>query len=139
MNFKLKIFLKISSLLLLSGAFFFIYHTFNPSSGQIPFPKCPSYSLLGIVCPGCGSQRAIHHLFHFNISQAFSYNPLLVLTFPFILILIGVTLYNFIFDKKIRLKLLYYPMFTKILLVTVVVYFILRNLPFAYFQIFNPN
>ncbi|MGL5683791.1 MAG: DUF2752 domain-containing protein [Marinifilaceae bacterium] len=49
------------------------------------FPPCPFYKLTGLQCPGCGSQRAIHSLLNGNITQAFGYNPLMVLSIPYLL------------------------------------------------------
>jgi len=43
-------------------------------------PPCVFYSLTGIYCPGCGSTRCLHALVHFDLPQAFSMNPLLVLS-----------------------------------------------------------
>jgi len=65
----------------------FIYVNFNPSENQL-FPKCPVYVTTGYKCPGCGLQRALYHLFNGNIPTAFSYNPLIFILLPYILILI---------------------------------------------------
>ena len=35
------------------------YFYFDPSDSAL-FPKCTFYSLTGLQCPGCGSQRARH-------------------------------------------------------------------------------
>ena len=64
-----------------------VYYSFNPSNMAI-FPKCPFLLLTGLKCPGCGSQRAIHCLLHFDIIGATKYNFLLVAFFPIIVILI---------------------------------------------------
>lgn len=61
------------------------YKTYNPISSNI-FPKCPIFSTIGIKCPGCGSQRAIHHLLNFNIANALKENVLMVLFIPYILL-----------------------------------------------------
>ena len=37
-------------------------------------PPCPTKSLLGIVCPGCGSARMIYSLLHGDLRSALSYN-----------------------------------------------------------------
>lgn len=63
-----------------------IYYFFNPSSNAL-FPKCPFLVLTGLTCPGCGSQRAIHSLLHFNVADAIKYNLLLVLSLPIIAVL----------------------------------------------------
>ncbi|WP_417185896.1 DUF2752 domain-containing protein [Bacteroides sp.] len=63
-----------------------IYFSFNPSRSAI-FPKCPFFALTGLKCPGCGSQRAIHSLLHFNYAEAFRHNALLVVSLPLIIVL----------------------------------------------------
>ncbi|MDR1719139.1 MAG: DUF2752 domain-containing protein [Dysgonamonadaceae bacterium] len=61
-----------------------IYIRFDPAASCF-FPKCPFKLLTGFDCPGCGSQRAIHHLLHLRIAEAFRANALLVAALPYIL------------------------------------------------------
>jgi len=58
------------------------------------FPKCPFRSITGFLCPGCGSQRAMHHLLHGRIATSFQLNQLFI---PFIVYAIAgaVALYFF--------------------------------------------
>jgi len=49
------------------------------------FPRCPFRLLTGYLCPGCGSQRAIHRLLNFDIAGAWRMNPLLVIALPYLL------------------------------------------------------
>lgn len=42
------------------------------------FGVCPSVLLTGLYCPGCGSLRGIHDLFTGNVSEAFGHNVLLI-------------------------------------------------------------
>lgn len=72
---------------LLVVALGFIFFIFNPSTTAL-FPKCPFLMLTGFRCPGCGSQRAVHSLLHLDFTQAFSYNALLVLSLPVIILLL---------------------------------------------------
>ena len=60
------------------------YRNHNPLESNY-FPKCPVYSTTGIKCPGCGSQRAAHHLLNGQVANAFEENPLLILAIPYIL------------------------------------------------------
>ncbi|MGB7786560.1 MAG: DUF2752 domain-containing protein [Salinimicrobium sp.] len=48
------------------------------------FPACPFHSITGLLCPGCGSQRALHHLLNFEIGAAFHQNQLLLIAFPYV-------------------------------------------------------
>ncbi len=48
------------------------------------YPICPFLGMTGYHCPGCGTLRAIHQLLHGNILSALGYNPLALLSLPFI-------------------------------------------------------
>ncbi|MBQ3635359.1 MAG: DUF2752 domain-containing protein [Bacteroidales bacterium] len=68
----------------------YIYRTYDPASGGavIPFPKCPFKVLTGLDCPGCGSQRAIHSLLHGDIVGAWRMNAFMIVSIPYILLLL---------------------------------------------------
>src|SRR5437588_1232375 len=67
-----------------AGAIFLFF--FNPASASNQFfPKCPFRLLTGFQCPGCGSTRAFYQLLHLHPIAAFKFNPLIVLTLPFII------------------------------------------------------
>lgn len=59
----------------------------NPHSTSWPL-KCPLYQFTGLQCPLCGMQRAIHELFHGNITEAWTLNPGFFLFSPYWLILL---------------------------------------------------
>lgn len=61
----------------------FTYGSFDPSASHW-FPRCPFLSLTGWQCPGCGSQRSVHALLHLDVASAWAYNPLLILSLPYI-------------------------------------------------------
>jgi len=61
-----------------------IYYFFSPLESSF-FPQCPFHALTGLDCPGCGSQRVLHHLTHLEIKKAFFSNPLLTIAIPYIL------------------------------------------------------
>lgn len=63
-----------------------IYYSYNPEDYNL-FPQCPFHYLTGLKCPGCGSQRAIHYLLHLDLSKAFKYNALLILSLPIVVVL----------------------------------------------------
>ncbi|MGH9929780.1 MAG: DUF2752 domain-containing protein [Pyrinomonadaceae bacterium] len=49
------------------------------------FPACPFRMVTGFACPGCGSTRGLHRLLHGDLIAAFEFNPLMVLSLPFLL------------------------------------------------------
>lgn len=67
------------------AALVWIYSSYNPGS-HLLFPKCPFLLLTGLECPGCGSQRAIHHLLHLNVTEALRANMLLVVSVPYLIL-----------------------------------------------------
>jgi uncharacterized membrane protein YoaK (UPF0700 family) len=68
---------------LAAGAVFLFF--FNPSSPSNQFfPQCPFRLVTGWQCPGCGSTRAFYQLLHLHPIAAFKFNPLMVLTLPFL-------------------------------------------------------
>lgn len=68
-----------------AGILLVIYAFFDPLQHTF-FPACPFRSFTGLECPGCGSQRALHHLLNFQFLLAFRQNPLLVLSIPYLLL-----------------------------------------------------
>ena len=60
-----------------------VYSLFNPEECQI-FPQCPFRQLTGLLCPGCGSQRAIHQLLNGHLISAIRHNAFLVVMLPWI-------------------------------------------------------
>lgn len=107
-----------------------VYALFNPA--ETPwFPKCPFRMLTGLECPGCGSQRAVHHLLHFDIRGALTENMLLVIAIPYLVV-------GFIFDiiptnneaaLKWR-KRLFGTTAILIVLTIVILFWVLRNVPY---------
>jgi hypothetical protein len=63
-----------------------IYYSFDPNRYHL-FPRCPFFVITGLKCPGCGSQRAVHSLLHFDLLGAIRYNALLVFSIPILLVL----------------------------------------------------
>jgi len=63
--------------------FLFFFNPASPSNQW--FPKCPFRLVTGMQCPGCGSTRAFYQLLHLHPIAAFKFNPLMVLTLPFII------------------------------------------------------
>jgi len=68
---------------LLAAGLIGVYFLLDPE--QHFFPKCPFLWLSGWKCPGCGSQRAVHHLLHGDVLEALRINFLFVLAFPYVI------------------------------------------------------
>ena len=121
-----------SKVLLLAIAIFIvliiIYGKLNPESSKL-FPKCPFRVLTGYECPGCGSQRAVHYLLNLEIKNAIQANALLVLSIPYILLLVLAELLK---SKSkffmILHKILYSTKAIWTVLAIIVIWWIARNL-----------
>lgn len=104
-----------------------VFYSFNPQN-SIYFLKCPIYYFTGYLCPGCGSQRAIHELLHLNIKKAFEYNALFVTVTPYVILAIVLNtkpLRNYF--PKTR-KLFFNPQAILVLLGIAVVFSVYRNI-----------
>lgn len=103
-----------------------VYGMFDPAESAF-FPKCPFLLLTGgLRCPGCGSQRAIHSLLHLEFKEAFLYNPLVIISIPFLILLAVAALMKESrpgFYNKVNSSLL-----SKTLLVIIIVWWIVRNI-----------
>lgn len=92
------------------------------------YPTCPFLYLTGYYCPGCGSMRAFHALAHGNVGQAFDRNPLTVLFLPYLIWAWGSWVYRI---RSGRSKGdLAPPSVIWAILVVVIAFWVLRNLPF---------
>lgn len=133
-NYKNKI--RIIGLFAVILILLIIYKNYNPLNHF--FPKCPINYSTGFYCPGCGSQRAIHFLLNLSFFQAFSQNILVVL---FIFIFTIDVLFSILGMEKFRpysiLKSSNH--FAKIILLVIITFTILRNVPIYPFTILAPN
>lgn len=77
------VFLAVMMIVLCAG---FVVFQVNPSGRwQAFFPKCMFYWGTGLHCPGCGCQRAIHHLFNGRILLALQYNVMVIIALPWLI------------------------------------------------------
>ncbi|MCX7547664.1 DUF2752 domain-containing protein [Xanthomarina sp. F1114] len=118
-----------------SGIITFFYF-WNPANNVL-FPKCLFYSATNLYCPGCGSQRAIHQILHGHITTGLKFNYLI----GFLTLVLSYQLYVFIvqayFNKSVK-NLLHKPLTTKLILIVVLLFWILRNIPFYPFSLLAP-
>ncbi len=102
------------------------------------FPGCPFFTLTGLYCPGCGSQRAVSALLHGDIIKAASYNVMFAASLAVVFYSASISVFNLFSANPIAQKILYSPRFVKILLVVVVLFWILRNIPAYPFTLLAP-
>ena len=58
-----------------------VFFAFDPTKVPI-FPQCMFHEITGLDCPGCGAQRALHHLLHGEVVAALRFNAMFVLSLP---------------------------------------------------------
>ncbi len=79
---RLRLVLVLAVALLVPVAASVVY-CYSPQ--EYPFyPKCVFRLATGLNCPGCGGTRSLYWLLHGDLSQAFWFNPLLIIALPFL-------------------------------------------------------
>jgi Protein of unknown function (DUF2752) len=114
-----------------------LLRAFDPATSGI-FPPCPVRYLTGWYCPGCGSLRAIHEILHGHLWAAWAMNPLTVLLLPFLAYGLASHL---LFEIRGRgLPQLYLPaVWIRALCAAILLFGIVRNLPFPPFTLLAPG
>ena len=112
---------------------FILIRRYNPTKTSWVLP-CPFHGLTGLNCPGCGATRGMHALLNGDVITGLHYNVLLVIFVP-------LTIYGFFALLSIvcRGRSLPLPKHTTqlawILLVIMLIFGIVRNLPFYPFNL----
>jgi len=124
-------------MLLLFGVIAFFYFTINPNEVDFML-KCPLYSTTGIYCPGCGSQRALHHLLHFDFIKAAHSNILLLVGLISAIYHYSLPFINKYFNKNFK------SIFNKnknvlLVLILVILFWVLRNITHYPFTLLAPS
>lgn len=109
-----------------------VLYFFNPVEHAF-YPPCVFYKLTHLHCPGCGGLRAMHQLTHGHFAAAFYSNPLLIASIP-CLAWLGISKLR---NRSARV-LTIPPAAAWAIFVIVVVFGVLRNLPFAVFAWMSP-
>lgn len=113
------------------------YLFINPS--EVDFlPKCPFYITTGFYCAGCGSQRATHQLLNLNFIGVLQQNVF----YAFGLLLLLSQLVIFSVNKYSNKKVYNYfnhPKTPIIILVLVILFWVLRNIPYYPFNLLAPK
>jgi len=98
----------------------------DPAQGG--FPICIFHKLTGLDCPGCGTQRALHQLFHGNFAAAWRFNALAIALLPMGVWLMARELIWLMSGKRLP-GVVTRPSVGWTLLAVVIVFGVLRNVP----------
>lgn len=114
----------------------FVYF-FNPETSF--YPPCLFKKLTSLQCPGCGSARACYHLLHGDFLAALDYNLLLTGFLP-LLIMEGFSRLFFI-NRNTAPKLRVIQNYVRPVhvLIAVLFFWILRNLPLYPFSLMSSD
>jgi hypothetical protein len=100
------------------------------------YPVCLFHQTTGLLCPGCGALRALHQLLHGHLAAAFRFNPMLVVSVPF-LFWLGVRCgWPSVANRPVTTGIR--PFWLWLALAAVLVVSVLRNLPGAPFALWHP-
>lgn len=114
-----------------------LFFILDPAKHNI-FPRCLFNSITGYYCPGCGSQRAIHSLLHFDIAGVVSYNLLFIPAFLLIIYHYLHPILTQFFGWNLP-NIFYFKSTPWIIFGFVIAFWILRNLPFYPFSVLAPG
>ena len=101
------------------------------------YPICPFLGLTGYHCPGCGTLRALHQLLHGSPLNALGYNPLTILSLPFLA-------YAFVAGGLRALRapapapIFIHPRLIWAMLFGIAAFWVLRNIPIQPLSILAP-
>lgn len=116
-----------------AGCILLLYFFVEPKNGNLP--RCFFHEITGLYCPGCGVQRSFHALLHGYVSTAMGYNLLFVLCLPLIIYFV----LGYVLEKKCSSSsFVYKPKFSFAVLIVVISFWVLRNLPFIPFSWLAP-
>jgi hypothetical protein len=99
-------------------------YLFDPAKGG--FPLCVFHQLTGLDCPGCGTQRALHQLFHGNFAAAWRFNPFAVALMPVAVWLIAREVIWLVNGKRLP-GVVTRPSFAWALVAGLIIFGVLRN------------
>ncbi|MGW5337162.1 MULTISPECIES: DUF2752 domain-containing protein [Rhodococcus] len=104
----------------------------DPTTPGGVIPPCPTYSLFGILCPGCGSSRMLYSLVHLDVPAALHYNALGLVALAVLTVAFGLWTWS-------RARGTPMPRWTRyrwpphLVLILTAMWFVVRNIPVAPF------
>lgn len=126
---------SLATLLPILGGIVFLNFYGNQNSFPI---QCIFHSITGLWCPGCGGQRAFSLLLHGHILESLRYNIVLPIVLYFAIIGYYSMIGNLFLKEPFSQKLSFSSRATRNFLIFLVIYSILRNIPFVPFIYLAP-
>lgn len=110
------------------GLALILFH-FNPAKHGF-YPVCLFHKATGLLCPGCGSLRAFHHLLNGELTTALRHNLLVVVSLPLFAFLAARLVLSSL-GRNLR-RLVIPNAWLWVGLALLIMFGIARNLPFAH-------
>lgn len=110
---------------------------FNPETSF--YPPCIFKKITNLQCPGCGSARACYHLLHGNFLIAVNYNLLVTGFLPLIALEGFSRVFKFKDQRGSKLQVIRNHVRPMLVLAIVVIFWIVRNLPFYPFNLLSSD
>jgi hypothetical protein len=111
---------------------------FFPPTDYSFYPRCFFHDLTGLHCPGCGGTRCAFALLHGDLAQAAAYNILVLIYLPYLSLTGLNACWHAVFDRPMYSRKM--PAWTiRATAVLMVLFWILRNLPYAPFTLLAPH
>lgn len=104
-----------------------VLHAYEP--GEHPFyPACLFHSLTGLHCPGCGATRCLHRLLNGDLLGALRMNALLLVLLPILAYGAAYIAWELLHERAVP-SIIVKPFWSWLLVIAVIGFFLLRNLP----------
>lgn len=110
------------------GLLYYYFHVDIAQQGSF-IPPCLFKMITGYSCFGCGAQRALHSLLHGDILEALTQNALFILSLPFLLLLYGRIIKNYLLSQPKRKGFLFEGKTAYLVIAALLIFWIIRNLP----------
>ncbi|NNG96403.1 DUF2752 domain-containing protein [Gordonia araii NBRC 100433] len=104
----------------------------DPTTPGGHLPTCPTKSLLGIVCPGCGAMRMIYSVMHGDLGAAVAYNAVGLVALVLLIWSFAAYCARLWTGRRWR-TWQHFRYSSMTILVVVLVWFVIRNIPIAPF------
>lgn len=125
------------ALVVLCAAFAAFYLRQHGTLGSL-YPGCLFYKTTGLYCPGCGMTRAAFATMHGDISRAFRMNPVGMVLLPLAIAGLSGPIAGWVAGRPPLWKLELKPFLTWTVAITVIAFWILRNIPVWPFTLLAP-
>lgn len=124
-------------LLLLAAVLFYYYHLNLNQKGN-PLLQCGLRTWTGFYCPGCGGQRAVHYYLHGQFLNGIRQNIMSLVLIPILMYYFFFFLRTLITGKPAPKTFIDSARFGKILLILLLLFTVLRNIPKEPFSLLAP-